>query len=60
MENIDICTLWPFGIFNGHLGYLMTIWYIFCSFGTFNSGFGIMYQEKSGSPGLIFVTYIRM
>jgi hypothetical protein len=29
----------------------MTIWYILCSFGTF-SGFGIMYQEKSGNPDL--------
>jgi hypothetical protein len=28
----------------------MTIWYILCSFGTFFSGFGIMYQEKSGNP----------
>jgi hypothetical protein len=27
--------LWPFGIFYGHLGYFMTIWYILCSFGTF-------------------------
>jgi hypothetical protein len=27
--------LWPFGIFYGYLGYFMTIWYIFCSFGTF-------------------------
>jgi hypothetical protein len=30
----------------------MTIWHILYSFGTFFSGFGIMYQEKSGSPGL--------
>jgi hypothetical protein len=40
--------LWPFGIFNGHLGYFILvhfvfIWYIF-------SGFGIMYREKSGNP----------
>jgi hypothetical protein len=27
--------LWQFGIFNGHLGYFMTIWYILCSFGIF-------------------------
>jgi hypothetical protein len=27
--------LWPFGIFYGHLGYFMTIWYTLCSFGTF-------------------------
>jgi hypothetical protein len=36
--------LGPFGIFWGHLGYFMTIWYIF-------SGLGIMYHEKSGNPG---------
>jgi hypothetical protein len=24
--------LWPFGIFDRHLGYFMTIWYIVCSF----------------------------
>jgi hypothetical protein len=43
----------PSGIFYGHLGYcihghlvhLMFIWYIF-------SGFGIMYQDKSGNPGV--------
>jgi hypothetical protein len=35
--------LWPFGIFYGHLGYFMTIWYIF-------AGFDIMDQEKSGNP----------
>jgi hypothetical protein len=29
----------------GHLGYFMTIGY-------FYSGFGIMYKEKSGNPGL--------
>jgi hypothetical protein len=34
------------------MGYSMTIWYILCSFGTFFSGFGIMYQEKSGNPAL--------
>jgi hypothetical protein len=28
----------------------MTIWYIVCSFGTFCPVFGIVYQEKSGSP----------
>jgi hypothetical protein len=27
--------LWPFGIFYGHLGFFMTIWYILCTFGTF-------------------------
>jgi hypothetical protein len=34
------------------LRYSMTIWYILCLFGTFFSGFGIMYQEKSGNPGI--------
>jgi hypothetical protein len=41
--------LWPFGIFYRDLGYFVTILYILYSFGTF-SGFGIMYQEKSGNP----------
>jgi hypothetical protein len=27
--------LWAFGIFDRHLGYFMTIWYILCSIGTF-------------------------
>jgi hypothetical protein len=27
--------LWPSGIFDGHLGYFMTICYILCSFGIF-------------------------
>jgi hypothetical protein len=44
--------LWSFRIFYRHLGYLMTIWYILCSFGTVFSGFGIMYQEKSGNPAV--------
>jgi hypothetical protein len=39
----------------------MTTWYILCSFGTF-SGFGIMFQEKSGNPGantgsFVFLVY---
>jgi hypothetical protein len=42
--------LQTFGIFYGHLVHFVFIWYILCSFGTF-FGFGIMYQEKSGSPG---------
>jgi hypothetical protein len=48
LENVDI--------FYGHLEYFTDIWYIFCSFGTFLfiwnifTGFGIMYQEKSGNP----------
>jgi hypothetical protein len=46
---------WPFEILYGHLGYLMTAWYLLCSFGAFLSGLGIMYrtyQEKSGNPGI--------
>jgi hypothetical protein len=27
--------LWPFGIFSGHLGNVMTIWHNLCRFGTF-------------------------
>jgi hypothetical protein len=34
LKNIDIF-YGPFGIFYGHLGYFMVIWYILCSFGTF-------------------------
>jgi hypothetical protein len=40
-----------------NLGYLMDVWDIWLPFGTFCvhlapfSGFGIMYQEKSGNPG---------
>jgi hypothetical protein len=37
--------LWRFGIFYDHLVRFVVIWYIF-------SGFGIMYQEKSGNPAL--------
>jgi hypothetical protein len=41
-------TIWdilsPFGTFCIHLVHFVFIWYIF-------SGFGIMYQEKSGNPG---------
>jgi hypothetical protein len=37
-------------IFYEHLGYFITVWYILCSFGTFLSGFGIMYQKKSDNP----------
>jgi hypothetical protein len=54
MENVDIYI----GIFYGHLGYFMTIWYIYCSFSTFYSGFGIMYPEKSGNPGLKKENYV--
>jgi hypothetical protein len=35
--------LWPFGIFCGHLVYVMVIWNIF-------PHFGILYLEKSGNP----------
>jgi hypothetical protein len=48
--------LWPFGMFYDHLVCFMTIWYILWPFGIFCvhlvyfSGFGIMYQEKSGNP----------
>jgi hypothetical protein len=31
----------------------MTICYILYSFGTFFSGFGMMYQENSGNPGAV-------
>jgi hypothetical protein len=40
----------PFGMFNGYMGYFMTIWYILCSFGTFSCFFGVMHREKSGNP----------
>jgi hypothetical protein len=33
MENVE--NFMPFGIFYGHLGYCMTIWYVLCSSGTF-------------------------
>jgi hypothetical protein len=48
-ENGYIGILWPFGILNGisdiydYMVHFMIIWYIL-------SGFGIMYQEKSGNP----------
>jgi hypothetical protein len=35
--------LQPFGIFNGHFGNFVVIWYIF-------PPFGILCQEKSGNP----------
>jgi hypothetical protein len=37
--------LWILGIFYDYLAHFVFIWYIF-------SGFGIMYQEKSGNPAL--------
>jgi hypothetical protein len=39
-------TLWPFGTFCVHLVHF--------------SGFGIMYQEKSGNPGTCIHTYIHV
>jgi hypothetical protein len=47
MEYVGIL-VWPFGIFWGHLVYFMDIWYIF-------PDFGMLYQEKSGSPGCMVV-----
>jgi hypothetical protein len=47
-------------IFYGHLEYFMEIWDIIWPFGTFCirlvhfSGFGIMYQEKSGNPAPVY------
>jgi hypothetical protein len=47
--------LWPFGIFCDHLVYFVTIWYILWPFGIFYgylvyfSGFGMLYQGKSGN-----------
>jgi hypothetical protein len=35
----------PFGIFRGNLVYFVVIWYIFLRV-------GILYQEKSGNPGV--------
>jgi hypothetical protein len=34
-NNVDVGILWPLGIFDGHLGYSLTIRYILCLFGTF-------------------------
>jgi hypothetical protein len=33
--------------------FVMTIWHILCSSGTFFSGFGIMRRDKSGNPALL-------
>jgi hypothetical protein len=41
-----------FGIFYGTLVYLTAIWYILRSSGIFFSRFGMLYQGKSGNPGL--------
>jgi hypothetical protein len=37
-------SFWPIGKFYGHLVHFVAILYIF-------SGFGILYQQKSGNPG---------
>jgi hypothetical protein len=47
------------GIFYGHLEYLAAIFLYFiydhlCSFGAFFPDFGILSQEKSGNPALLF------
>jgi hypothetical protein len=43
----DVMAIWyilqPYGIFYGHLVYLLVIWYIFYRF-------GMLWQEKSGYP----------
>jgi hypothetical protein len=49
MEDIGVCT---FGLDYGHLIYFKDIWYILRQFGIFSPNFGILFQEKSGSPGL--------
>jgi hypothetical protein len=43
---------WTLGIFFDHLANFVFIWFIFSSFGSFFSSFGITHQEKSGNPGL--------
>jgi hypothetical protein len=42
--------LWPFDVEFGHLLNFVTMWYILWPYVIF-SQFGILYQEKSGSPG---------
>jgi hypothetical protein len=50
-------TLWPFGIFCGHLLYIMVICYILWPFGNLVAiwyifpRFGILNKEESGNPG---------
>jgi hypothetical protein len=44
-------SLWPFGIFFRHLGYFLPF-DTFCLQLVHFPGFGIMYREKSGNPGL--------
>jgi hypothetical protein len=47
MEDVGRYIIWPFGIFYEHLGFLMPIWYILCSFGTL---FWYLEPKKSGNP----------
>jgi hypothetical protein len=46
MENVTI--------FYGHFLYVMIIWYILWLSGIIFSGFGMLYQEKSGNPAANF------
>jgi hypothetical protein len=58
--------LCPFGIFYSHLVYIFNVHLvILSSFGIFFPRFGILYQEKSGNPGVAslaglvtFVTFL--
>jgi hypothetical protein len=43
---------WNFGLFYGHLVYLMAIWYIFGHLVLIFRRFGMLYQEQSGNPAL--------
>jgi hypothetical protein len=49
--------LWTFGIYYGHLEYIMDIWYILWKYGIFCGNlvhfprFGMLYREKSGNLG---------
>jgi hypothetical protein len=52
--------LWPFGIFDSHLVYLMAIWYILWSFGIhIFARFGTLCQEKSGNPDCSVENFAR-
>jgi hypothetical protein len=49
VECMVICSiLWPFDTCYGLSVYFVVIWYSF-------PRFGILYQEKSGNPGLIYL-----
>jgi hypothetical protein len=37
MDDVGICILWPFGLFQGHLFYFKAIWSISRLFGLFQS-----------------------